>query len=63
MGFSGTAFTAYPDLQPAAAKQSFGDKVLGGLKTTAEAAGAAKTIYDVGKGIWGAVSRIAPLFI
>ena len=30
----------------------FGNKVVDGIKNTAQVAGAAKTIYDVGKGLW-----------
>ena len=39
-------------------KTTIGAKILSGIRTTAEVAGAAKTIYDIGKGIYS-VGRVA----
>ena len=39
-------------------KTTIGTKILSGIRTTAEVAGAAKTIYDIGKGIYS-VGRVA----
>ena len=50
MAIGGSAFTGAP-LREVPAKQSFGDKVLGGVKTTAGIVSDLKTRYDVGKRI------------
>ena len=38
----------------------FGNKVVDGIKNTAQVAGAAKTIYDVGKGLWQGFPYVRP---
>ena len=58
MAINGSAFRGAPiELVPH--KQSFGEKVIGGLKTTADTISSMKTLYDVGKGIWD-VARMIP---
>ena len=42
-------------------KTTIGTKILSGIRTTAEVAGAAKTIYDIGKGIYSVGSIAAPM--
>ncbi len=42
------------------AKQSIGNKVIGGIRQGAQLAGELKTIYDVGKGIYQAGRFVAP---
>ena len=39
---------------------SFGNKVMSGIKNTAEVVGAGKTMYDVGKGLWQGFQYVRP---
>ena len=48
MAIGGSAFTGAP-LAPVPTKQSFGDKVLGGVKYTAGVVSDMRTLYEVGK--------------
>jgi len=38
----------------------FGNKVMSGIKNTAEVVGAGKTMYDVGKGLWQGFQYVRP---
>ena len=39
---------------------SFGNKVMSGIKNTAEVVSAGKTLYDVGKGLWQGFQYVRP---
>ena len=42
-------------------KTTIGTKIMSGIRPTAEVAGAAKTIYDIGKGIYSVGRVVAPM--
>ena len=42
-------------------KTSVGEKVLTGVRTAGEVAGALKTVYEVGKGIYSVGKVVAPI--
>ncbi len=46
--------------QNAIAKQSIGNKIVGGIRQGAQLASELKTLYDVGKGIYNAGRFVAP---
>ena len=39
---------------------SFGNKVVSGMKNTAEVVSAGKTLYEVGKGLWQGFQYVRP---